>query len=101
MRSPLLNPLAAVAVLGVCALAVWTASPPESAVLASLQDSVAAPRAVRRFAHVVDLTHALSEDTPYIPIPGITFPFSKTTIATIAKNGVAANRWDIHEHLGT
>jgi len=30
-----------------------------------------------------------------------TFPFSKTTIATIEKHGVAANRWDIHEHIGT
>jgi kynurenine formamidase len=54
-----------------------------------------------RFAHVVDLTHALDEDTPYIPVPNITFPFRKTPIATIAKNGVAAYRWEIHEHLGT
>jgi kynurenine formamidase len=54
-----------------------------------------------RFAHVVDLTHSLSEDTPYIPVPGITFPFKKTPIATIAKNGVAANRWEIPEHIGT
>jgi kynurenine formamidase len=57
--------------------------------------------AVRRFAHVIDLTHTLSEDSPYIPVPGVTFPFKKTTIATISKNGVAANRWEIHEHLGT
>jgi kynurenine formamidase len=54
-----------------------------------------------RFAHVVDLTHVLDEDTPYIPIPGITFPFKKTPIATLSKNGVAAYRWEIHEHLGT
>jgi kynurenine formamidase len=57
--------------------------------------------AVSRFANIVDLTHALDEDTPYIPVPGITFPFKKTLIATIAKNGVAAYRWEIHEHLGT
>jgi kynurenine formamidase len=57
--------------------------------------------AVLRFAHVVDLTHALSEETPYIPVPGITFPFSKTPIATVSKNGVAAYRWQIHEHIGT
>ena len=57
--------------------------------------------AIPRFAHVVDLTHALSEDTPYIPVPGITFPFKKTSMATVAKNGVAAYRWEIHEHLGT
>jgi kynurenine formamidase len=57
--------------------------------------------AVPRFAHVVDLTHALSEETPYIPVPGVTFPFKKTAIATISRNGVAAYRWEIHEHLGT
>jgi kynurenine formamidase len=51
--------------------------------------------------HIVDLTHALSETTPYIPVPGITFPFKLTPIATIEKNGVAAFRWDIHEHIGT
>jgi kynurenine formamidase len=53
------------------------------------------------FAHVVDLTHALDEHTPYIPVPNITFPFRKTLIATVGKNGVAAYRWEIHEHLGT
>jgi kynurenine formamidase len=51
--------------------------------------------------NVVDLTHTLTESFPYIPIPGITFPFKKTLIATIEKMGVAAHRWDIHEHIGT
>lgn len=50
---------------------------------------------------VVDLTHTLTEDFPFIPIPGITFPFKKISIATIEKMGVAANRWEIHEHIGT
>jgi kynurenine formamidase len=59
------------------------------------------PPAVRPFAHVIDLTHTLDEDTPYIPVPGVTFPFKKSPIATMAKNGVAAHRWEIHEHLGT
>jgi kynurenine formamidase len=58
------------------------------------------PQTVRQFAHVIDLTHTLDEDTPYIPVPG-TFPFKKSPIATVAQNGVAAHRWDIHEHLGT
>src|SRR5262245_11930544 len=31
-----------------------------------------------KFAHVVDLTHTLDEDTPYIPVRNITFPFRKT-----------------------
>lgn len=51
--------------------------------------------------NVVDLTHTLDENFPFIPIPGITFPFKKTSIATIDKMGVAAFRWDIHEHIGT
>lgn len=51
--------------------------------------------------NVVDLTHALTPDFPYIPIPGITFPFKATPIATLDTMGVAANKWEIHEHLGT
>lgn len=54
-----------------------------------------------RLDHIVDLTHDLSEAAPYIPVPGITFPFKLTPIATVEKNGVAAFRWDIHEHIGT
>ncbi|HJZ72401.1 MAG TPA: cyclase family protein [Vicinamibacterales bacterium] len=60
-----------------------------------------APGAGAPFAHVVDLTHALDENTPYIPVQNITFPFRKTPIATFATHGVAAYRWQIHEHLGT
>ena len=51
--------------------------------------------------NIVDLTHTLDENFPFIPIPGITFPFKKIPIATIEKNGVAANAWEIHEHIGT
>ncbi len=47
------------------------------------------------------MTHTLDETFPNIPIPGITFPFKKTPIATIEKMGVAAFRWEIHEHIGT
>ncbi len=60
-----------------------------------------APDAARRVEHVVDLTHTLGPAFPYIPVPGVTFPFAMTPIATLDKNGVAANRWDIHEHIGT
>lgn len=60
----------------------------------------AKPATVPRFEHIIDLTHALDEDTPYIPVPS-TFPFRKIPIATIAKDHVAAFRWEIHEHLGT
>jgi kynurenine formamidase len=51
--------------------------------------------------HAVDLTHTLDESFPFIPVPGITFPFGLTPIATLDAHGVAANRWQIHEHLGT
>src|SRR5688500_8294939 len=50
---------------------------------------------------IVDLTHTLDDNFPFILIPGITFPFKKTPIATIDKLGVAAFRWEIHEHIGT
>jgi kynurenine formamidase len=51
--------------------------------------------------HIVDLTHTLDHNFPYIPVPGVTFPFALEPIATLEANGVAANRWTIHEHLGT
>ena len=50
--------------------------------------------------NVVDLTHTLTEDFPYPPIPGI-FPFKKTRSAAIDKDGQASFRWEIHEHIGT
>jgi kynurenine formamidase len=52
-------------------------------------------------SHVVDLTHPLDGAFPYIPVPGVTFPFALEPIATLEANGVAANRWIVHEHLGT
>ena len=55
-----------------------------------------APELALRFRHVVDLTHALDSAFPYIPVPGITFPFGLEPIATLEANGVAANRWRIH-----
>ncbi len=59
------------------------------------------PKPTITFNNIVDLTHTLNEDFPYIPVPGITFPFKSNAIATIDKMGVAANSWQIHEHLGT
>jgi kynurenine formamidase len=53
------------------------------------------------FENIVDLTYTLTPEFPYIPVPGITFPFNKNAIATIEQHGVAANRWEIHEHIGT
>ncbi len=51
--------------------------------------------------NIIDLTHTLTPEFPYIPVPGVTFPFKATPIASIDKMGVAANKWEIHEHLGT
>jgi kynurenine formamidase len=53
------------------------------------------------FNHLEDLTYTLTPEFPYIPVHGLTFPFSMKPMATIPKNGVAANSWHIHEHLGT
>ena len=51
--------------------------------------------------NIQDSTHTLNESFPYIPVPGITFPFSAEPIAKIPEIGVGANKWNIHEHIGT
>ncbi len=53
------------------------------------------------FNHLVDLTHTLNAAFPFIPVRKLTYPFKLIPMATLAKNGVAANSWQIHEHLGT
>ncbi len=68
---------------------------------AALTGVAKAENAGQRFAHVVDMTHTLDAAFPYIPIPDLTFPFALDPIATLDANGVAANKWTIHEHLGT
>jgi kynurenine formamidase len=52
-------------------------------------------------AHLVDLTHTLSPNFPFIPIQNKTFPFRLTPIATLGEDGVYANRWELTEHVGT
>lgn len=51
--------------------------------------------------NIVDLTHALTPSFPFIPVKKLTHPFELIPMATLEKNGVAANSWRIHEHLGT
>jgi kynurenine formamidase len=51
--------------------------------------------------HVLDLSHTLSPDSPFIPVEGKTFPFRSAPIATVARDGVYANRWELTEHVGT
>jgi len=67
----------------------------------SNQVEAGAPATGMRFEQVLDLTHTLAGAFPYIPVPGITFPFRLKPVATLEANGVAANSWEIHEHLGT
>jgi kynurenine formamidase len=54
-----------------------------------------------RVSNLLDLTHTLSGAFPVIPVPGITFPFKQTVIATIEKQGVYANKWEMIDHNGT
>ena len=51
--------------------------------------------------HIVDLTHTLTAEFPYIPVKGLTYPFELVPMANLGENGVEANSWKIHEHLGT
>jgi kynurenine formamidase/glyoxylase-like metal-dependent hydrolase (beta-lactamase superfamily II) len=51
--------------------------------------------------NIQDLTHTLTRDFPFIPVPGITFAFEAKPIATMEGHGVRANKWIIHEHIGT
>ncbi|RYY54552.1 MAG: cyclase family protein [Chitinophagaceae bacterium] len=54
-----------------------------------------------RIDHMVDLTHTLTPAFPFIPVKKLTFPFELIPMATLKDNGVAANSWRMHEHLGT
>ena len=51
--------------------------------------------------NIVDLTHTLNSEFPFIPVKKLTYPFELIPMATLKENGVAANSWKIHEHLGT
>ena len=50
---------------------------------------------------IVDLTHTLTAEFPFIPVKKLTYPFELIPMATLNENGVEANSWKIHEHLGT
>ncbi|MCU7552926.1 cyclase family protein [Chitinophagaceae bacterium LB-8] len=56
---------------------------------------------VLRIDHMVDLTHTLTPEFPFIPERDLTYPFELIPMATLKANGVEANFWRIHEHLGT
>lgn len=54
-----------------------------------------------RIDNIVDLTHTLTPEFPFIPVRKLTYPFELIPMATLKDNGVEANSWKIHEHLGT
>jgi kynurenine formamidase len=56
---------------------------------------------VIRIDNIVDLTHTLTPEFPFIPVKKLTYPFELIPMATLNENGVEANSWKIHEHLGT
>jgi kynurenine formamidase len=56
---------------------------------------------VIRIDNIVDLTHTLTPQFPFIPVKKLTYPFELIPMATLKENGVEANSWKIHEHLGT
>jgi len=59
------------------------------------------PNSVLPYHHLEDLTYTLTDTFPYIHVHKLTFPFRLEPMATLEKNGVRANTWIIHEHLGT
>lgn len=75
-----------------------------TATAASGADAAPPAKRLRRMLpadNIVDMTHTLSSAFPIIPIPGLTFPFRQEVIATMEKNGVFANKWELIEHNGT
>ncbi|RYY71190.1 MAG: cyclase family protein [Chitinophagaceae bacterium] len=51
--------------------------------------------------NIVDLTHTLTPEFPFIPVKKLTYPFELIPMASLEENAVEANSWKIHEHLGT
>ena len=59
------------------------------------------PDKIIHINNIVDLTHTLTPRFPFIPVRKLTYPFQLIPMAHLKENGVAANSWKIHEHLGT
>jgi hypothetical protein len=52
------------------------------------------PKDYSRTLHIdsiVDLTHTLTPDFPFIPVKKLTYPFELIPMATLNENGVEAN----------
>lgn len=59
-----------------------------------------APMALN-FSHIADLTHTLSEKTPYYHIEGVSFPFRMEALTRLEQVGVYTTKWTMYDHHGT
>lgn len=53
------------------------------------------------FRHIADLTHALSDRTPYFHIEGVSFPFRMEPLTRLEEVGVYTTKWTAYDHHGT
>lgn len=72
-----------------------------TSILACTKENSSENSKVIHLDHIVDLTHTLTPEFPFIPVKKLTYPFELIPMATLKENGVEANSWKIHEHLGT
>lgn len=72
-----------------------------SLIAAGCTRAAPAPASIANARNILDLTHTLDAEFPFIPVPNVTYGFSLKPIATLDTMGVNANEWHIHEHLGT
>jgi kynurenine formamidase len=69
--------------------------------LSACRGAVAPASSLGRPRQMMDLTHTLSPEFPFIPVQNKTFPFRIAPIATMKADGVYANKWELTEHVGT
>ncbi|MEM7721868.1 MAG: cyclase family protein [Pseudomonadota bacterium] len=53
------------------------------------------------FSNIADLTHTLSESTPYYHIDGVSFPFQLEPLTRLEEVGVYTTTWTMYDHHGT
>jgi kynurenine formamidase len=53
------------------------------------------------FSCIADLTHTLSNKTPYYHIEGVSFPFSMEPLTSLEHVGVYTTKWTMYDHHGT
>lgn len=53
------------------------------------------------FSHIADLTHTVSDETPYYHIEGVSFPFRMEPLTRLEEVGVYTTKWTMYDHHGT